>query len=88
MPAVTKAQINDQASMTAWCEQFSEQLKQAGLQNYRVEVSFDKEEHLYLPDIIAVEHGIEQNYLLDLDFFEYKEYENSISYPCKRKIID
>ncbi len=75
MPMVTTQQIKDQTSMEAWCEQFNEQLKHADLKmEYRVEVYVDKEEHLYLPDIIAIEHGIEQNYLFDADFFEHTEY--------------
>ncbi|MDX9874004.1 MAG: DNA topoisomerase (ATP-hydrolyzing) subunit B [Spongiibacteraceae bacterium] len=78
LPRLLPEQLSDETVVTEWVEQLSARLVAAvGFDHgsrYDVTVVKDAERGVYLPNVLAVAHGVSTNHRFAKDFFESPEY--------------
>ena len=74
MPALSIADLRDEATVQAWVDLLKERLVTDAAVDYEVKVQFDQEHHVYLPDIRKTSRGLTQDFLLSQDFFRSADY--------------
>jgi len=69
-------QLRDESAVTVWADQYVQVLSAnaEASEQYRCEVTLDKEHSVYLPKLIHTHHGVDSEYLFNSDFINSKEY--------------
>jgi DNA gyrase subunit B len=81
LPAVTLANLADEASMQGWLELFNERLRvveKSGL-GYKTRLREDTERHLWLPEVELISHGVSSYVTFNRDFFGSNDYKTVTS---------
>jgi DNA gyrase subunit B len=81
LPAVTLANLADEASMQGWLALFDERLRvveKSGL-GYKTRLREDTERHLWLPEVELVSHGVSSYVTFNRDFFGSNDYKTVTS---------
>ncbi|MFC3033223.1 DNA topoisomerase (ATP-hydrolyzing) subunit B [Pseudoalteromonas fenneropenaei] len=75
-PALTEAQLQDQAHVTAWTNALVADLvdKDVDATIYSATVQHDEERGLYYPVVNIRQHGVDKAYVLNYDFITSKDY--------------
>ncbi|MDH2997938.1 DNA gyrase subunit B [Pasteurellaceae bacterium LFhippo2] len=75
-PALSVEFVKNEADVTAWTNKCVEVLneKETGGSNYRAEIFYNSERHIYEPQIIVTAHGLDTTYRLDINFISSNEY--------------
>ncbi len=77
---VSSDTMQSETQMQAWAEQLEKQLNlNQNNSIYQVNIQHDAEKESYLPAITLIKHGIQQQYVLPVDFFNCHDYENIAS---------
>lgn len=75
---LTKDMVNEQTTISSWCEVFSGQLAKLSeaskTHRYEVNTHYDEERNIYLPKITITAHGVPHLVRIGLDFIESSDY--------------
>lgn len=76
LKTLSEADLADENKVKAWSELFEEGLKsfEDGSKTYKVNVFYDSECSLYLPELLKISHGIPETTVFDRDYFVSGEY--------------
>lgn len=86
-PALSAEFAKEEANITAWNEQFVNQLmaKEVDGSFYRANVFFNTERHIYEPEIIVTTHGMDTTYRIDFNFMTSNEYARIVTLMLELK---
>lgn len=83
MPHLAQSDLTDKERVSAWVEQLSARLVAVvGFDHgsrYDVTVTEDAERHLFLPNILAISHGVSASYRFNHDFFGSGDYQSMVN---------
>ncbi|MFB9886092.1 DNA topoisomerase (ATP-hydrolyzing) subunit B [Balneatrix alpica] len=84
-PALTLADLKEQAKVEGWAQSILERLEQGGMNGtrYEYQVSLDAERQEYLPTFIVIAHGIPTEYRFNHEFFMSGEYKATVNLGAK-----
>ena len=73
--------LQNETTVTAWCQQLEDKLQQVVPASERFEISAfeDKERKHWLPRITRIAHGVPHNYVLGRDFIQSEDYAAMVS---------
>lgn len=74
--AVTEEMFTNAEAMQSWCDKLSIRLTEntEASARYEVNVFEDKERHIYMPQILQINHGVPYEYILTKDFLTSDDY--------------
>ena len=80
LPELTVEQLNDKSQVSEWNSLLQAKLGAGdnGLA-YIVDIEEDAERHIFLPKVIAKAHGVEREYVFNLDFFSSNDYQTLVT---------
>jgi DNA gyrase subunit B len=77
-PALSEADLKDQALVQSWAENmvnYLNEVSESGSFRFEAEAQFDEERQLYYPNIIIVAHSMPKANIFAQDFFASKDYQ-------------
>ncbi len=77
LPALTLEQLSSAESVRQWSEQLCQALASYvdGGERYECSLQEDREHSLYLPLIKIIQHGVDTDYVMDVEFFRSRDYQ-------------
>src|SRR5690554_6386494 len=80
LPASTLEQLTSADAVQQWSEQLCEALANYvdGGERYECSLQQDREHSLYLPLIKIIQHGVDTDYVLDVEFFRSRDYRSIV----------
>ncbi len=89
LPAISEADLNDQSFMQQWLNQTQQRLDQVrtGAEYYQLTLVEDKEKSRFLPSLKVFTHGVEKDYVINLDFILSQEYQNMTTLGLQLKTL-
>ncbi len=78
LPQLNVEELTQEEKVQNWLDQLKQKLKHeqtAGSTHFHLTIKEDKERGHYLPNISITHHGLNYDYVLDLDFFSSNDYE-------------
>ncbi len=77
LPALTLEQLSSAETVRQWSEQLCEALSTYvdGGERYECSLQEDREHSLYLPLIKIIQHGVDTDYVMDVEFFRSRDYQ-------------
>ncbi len=72
--SLTKDQLGDQDAVQTWCDKLNEVVVDTNTHHFDILVHEDQERHIYLPNISVTAHGVTEDHILTLEFFESSDY--------------
>jgi DNA gyrase subunit B len=79
---LTMDALADEAAVSSWCEAIQAQMNielRTGATQYRIRAERNDERNIYIPKVIVIAHGMENEYVFGHDFFGSEEYRSMVA---------
>ena len=79
LQTLTVEQLSEKRVVEEWAEQLQGKIgKGSNSQTYHLSVKEDPERHIYLPQVRAIAHGVETNFVFNHEFFSSNDYKKIV----------
>jgi DNA gyrase subunit B len=85
LPSLHPEDFNQQEKIANWCKQLDLSLKQINskTEQYQVEACSMENTHVFVPIITIIQHGLNHNIPINLEFFNSKDYKEMVALGSK-----
>jgi DNA gyrase subunit B len=90
LPTLQPADFFQKETIANWCQQLHLGLQQlvSKTESYSVDVQFLEESDVFIPRIAIIQHGVENYYPMNAEFFNSKDYKELVNLGAKLSSID